>query len=447
MYASRNPYTNEVEKTFLTASDAVVLNALESLNEGFKFWSRDSLLQRLSFLPRLSSLLTQRKLEFATLIATEMGKPIAQGEAEILKCAQLCDYYFLNAEKYLNSESFHVYIQGLGVILGIMPWNFPFWQVLRFAIPTLLVGNTVLFKHSPNTPQCALAVEDLFRSSGLDQLVIQSIFVDNEQAKFILEHPIVKGVSLTGSEKAGRAVASIAGAQLKPMVMELGGSDPFIICQDASLEAAIDAALNTRCLNAGQTCIAGKRFIVQNTIKDAFVEGLIERLATFQLGDPLDRDIHIGPLARTDLKENLARQVKKSVSLGANLIYEHTFDHDNTNFYPPSILTNLTDYMPIWTEETFGPVYAVREFETVDEAIDLANDTPYGLGASVWTQDEIKANYFINAIDAGNVFVNAIVKSSPNLPFGGVKNSGFGRELGKFGLLSFANIKTVQSSF
>jgi succinate-semialdehyde dehydrogenase / glutarate-semialdehyde dehydrogenase len=448
-FRTLNPLTNTIEQEFECSSQTDLQIILDELNTGFYDWSKLQLRERTRFLVKLAELLLEERDSFARLMAKEMGKPIAQGVAEIKKCSLLCKYYAENSAPLLSEfESDKLRVQPLGVILGIMPWNFPFWQVLRFAIPNLVVGNSVLIKHAPNVPQCALAIKNLFKKAGFADGVFNSVFLSNEQTETLIADPIITGVSLTGSERAGRAVASAAGNSLKPVILELGGSDPFIVCHDANLDEAVKSADTIRCLNAGQTCISAKRFIIHEKLIDSFLQKLAASFDAHNCGDPLELSTTMGPLARLDLKDQLQRQVDESINLGAKLYYKTKLGDDYSDcFYPPTILTNITRDMPVFSEETFGPVAAVIPFSTEAEALAIANDTSYGLGASVWCETKKTAEFFVNGLAAGNVFVNSAVKSSPELPFGGIKNSGFGRELGLQGLIGFVNLKTVITDY
>jgi succinate-semialdehyde dehydrogenase/glutarate-semialdehyde dehydrogenase len=331
----------------------------------------------------------------------------------------------------------------LGPILAIMPWNFPLWQVFRFAAPALAVGNVGLLKHAPSTPGCALAIEKLLAEAGAPEGVFQSLFLSNEQAARVIEHDAVRGVTLTGSTRAGREVASAAGRALKPLVLELGGSDPFLVFADADLREATRVGVTSRCLNSGQSCIAAKRFLVERSVLDRFLEGFVAAMEAKPVGDPTASGVEIGPLARADLRDRLARQVEAALDQGARALCGGRVPEGEGFFYPPTVLTGLAPDTPAAQEELFGPVAVVYPFETEQQALEIANGTPYGLGASLWTSDRRRMERLIPEITAGSVFVNGLVKSDPRLPFGGVKDSGFGRELAREGLLEFTNIKTV----
>ncbi|MFY8069308.1 MAG: NAD-dependent succinate-semialdehyde dehydrogenase [Flavobacterium sp.] len=410
-------------------------------------WSKKPLIDRLSFLPNLSSLLIEHKEEYASIITSEMHKPITQALAEVEKCALLCKYYYENAETFLAtksiktdaSESYVVY-EPLGVILGIMPWNFPFWQVFRFAVPTLIAGNTVVVKHASNVPKCGELIESIFNAAGFPKGCYQNLPIPSNKVSNIIANPTIKAVSLTGSEQAGVAVATEAGKHLKKCVLELGGNNAFIVLEDAVLEKAVAIAVNARMQNAGQSCIAAKRFLVHETILDAFIEKFKIAIQNLKTGNPLDRDTQIGSLARVDLAEELEQQVQKSIQMGAQLI---TGGKRYEAFFEPTILTDVTPIMPVFKEETFGPVAVITTFKTIDEAIELSNQSEFGLGVSLFTQDVDFIKTKISAFNEGAVFINEMVKSDPRLPFGGIKKSGYGRELAEEGLKEFVNVKTV----
>jgi succinate-semialdehyde dehydrogenase/glutarate-semialdehyde dehydrogenase len=416
-------------------------------NETYAAWNNLPLNDRLTFLPILAQHLLENKTVYATVITSEMQKPIAQAIAEVEKCALLCTYYFENASSFLTaktikteaSESFVTY-ESLGVILGIMPWNFPFWQAFRFAIPALVSGNTVVVKHASNVPKCAQLLQDLFEEAGFPLGCYQNLALSSAEVAAVIAHPMIKAVSLTGSEFAGKAVAAIAGKHLKKCVLELGGNNAFIVLEDADLKAAVAIAVNARMQNAGQSCIAAKRFLVHESIADAFIFQFKAALQNLKTGDVFDKATQIGPLARLDLATALDNQVQKSIAMGAQLILGGIRDGA---FYAPTLLTKVTPQMPVFTEETFGPVAAITTFSNLDEAIALSNQSNFGLGVSIFTQDIAKIKTKIAAFNEGAVFINEMVKSDPRLPFGGVKNSGYGRELAEEGLKEFVNTKTV----
>lgn len=410
-------------------------------------WRNLSVQNRVSFLPQLAQLLLEKKEEYANCITTEMHKPISQAIAEVEKCALLCNYYYENAETFLAtkhikteaSESFVTY-EPLGVILGVMPWNFPFWQVFRFAVPTLIAGNTVLVKHASNVPKSAQLIQEIFEQAGFPKGCYQDLPIPGSEVANIIANPILKAVSLTGSEQAGIAVATEAGKHLKKCVLELGGSNAFIILEDANLEKTVAIAVNARMQNAGQSCIAAKRFLVHENIAEEFTDKLKVAILNLKTGNPLDKETQIGSLARVDLAEELEVQVQKSIQMGAKLVVG---GNRKDAFYEPTILTNITTEMPVFNEETFGPLAAIITFKTLEEAIELSNQSEFGLGVSIFTQniDFIKTK--ISVFNEGAVFINEMVKSDPRLPFGGIKKSGYGRELAEDGIKEFVNVKTV----
>ena len=410
-------------------------------------WCNLSIQNRVSFLPQLAKLLLENKEEYANCITTEMHKPISQAIAEVEKCALLCNYYYENAETFLAtkhikteaSESFVTY-EPLGVILGVMPWNFPFWQVFRFVVPTIIAGNTVVVKHASNVPKSAKLIQEIFEQAGFPKGCYQDLPIPGSEVANIIANPILKAVSLTGSEQAGIAVATEAGKHLKKCVLELGGSNAFIILEDANLEKTVAIAVNARMQNAGQSCIAAKRFLVHENIAEEFTDKLKVAILNLKTGNPLDKETQIGSLARVDLAEELEVQVQKSIQMGAKLVVG---GNRKDAFYEPTILTNITTEMPVFNEETFGPVAAIITFKTLEEAIELSNQSEFGLGVSIFTQniDFIKTK--ISVFNEGAVFINEMVKSDPRLPFGGIKKSGYGRELAEDGIKEFVNVKTV----
>jgi len=410
-------------------------------------WKQLSIKNRISFLPQLAKLLLENKQEYATCIVTEMHKPISQAIAEVEKCALLCNYYYENAETFLatkniKTEAFESFVtnEPLGVILGVMPWNFPFWQVFRFAVPTIIAGNTVVVKHASNVPKSAELIQEIFEQAGFPKGCYQDLPIPSSEVAAVIANPIVKAVSLTGSEHAGIAVATEAGKHLKKCVLELGGSNAFIILEDANLEKAVAIAVNARMQNAGQSCIAAKRFLVHENIATDFISRFTKAVQELKTGDALDLNTQIGSLARVDLAEDLELQVQKSIQMGAKLILG---GNRKGAFYEPTILTKVTTEMPVFNEETFGPVAAIVTFKTVEEAIKLSNQSDFGLGVSIFTQDIDFIKTKISDFNEGAVFINEMVKSDPRLPFGGVKKSGYGRELSEDGIKEFVNVKTV----
>ncbi|MCG2612238.1 NAD-dependent succinate-semialdehyde dehydrogenase [Flavobacterium sp. SM15] len=420
---------------------------LNTAEEAFNYWKTTPLTKRIQFVLELKKLLQLHRQDCAERITKEMGKPITQSLAEVDKCAWLCDYYAENASTYLepkksSTETYQslVIYEPLGTILGVMPWNFPYWQVFRFAIPTILAGNTVVVKHASNVPQSAESIEALFLESGFPIGVYQNLHLSSDKVAEVIAHPQIKAISLTGSEKAGISVATEAGKHLKKLVLELGGSNAFIVCKDADLDKAVAIAVNARMQNAGQSCIAAKRFLIQSSIFDVFVKKYKETISKLVCGDPMLEETQVGPLARVDLAEELEKQIQKSVSMGAKIILG---GNRNQAFFEPTLLIKVTPEMPVFKEETFGPVAALLSFETLEEAVELSNQSEFGLGVSVFTQDIETIKKYIPNFNEGAVFINEMVKSDPRLPFGGIKRSGYGRELAEEGIKEFVNIKTI----
>ncbi|NNG16665.1 MAG: NAD-dependent succinate-semialdehyde dehydrogenase, partial [Gemmatimonadales bacterium] len=395
--------------------------------------------------------LRDRTDPLAGLMTREMGKPIVQGRAEVDKCAWVCDYYAEHGSAFLTPEEVAtdarrslVAYQALGVVLAVMPWNFPLWQVFRAAAPALMAGNGMALKHASNVPGCALAIEQVIRDAGAPQHLFRTLLVGSAGVAQLIEHPAVRGVTLTGSTPAGRAVAAHAGAMLKKTVLELGGSDPYVILEDADLDRAAESCVAGRLINTGQSCIAAKRFIVPRPILTEFEQRVARGMAAKTMGDPAGEDVDLGPMARHDLRDELHRQVEDSIRAGARLLMGGRIPDSAGAFYPPTVLSDVTKGMTAYEEELFGPVAAIIPVEDEEEAIRVANDSPFGLGAAVFTQDlERGERIATTEVDAGCCFVNAFVKSDPRLPFGGIKDSGYGRELGMFGIREFVNIKTV----
>ena len=422
-------------------------NKLELSRDTQAIWQKETLEHRISFLPKLAKTLSENKQQYAECITNEMHKPITQAIAEVEKCALLCTYYYENATQFLAtkhiktdaSESFVTY-EPLGIILGVMPWNFPFWQVFRFAVPSLTAGNTVVVKHASNVPKSAKLIQTIFEDAGFPKGCYQDLPIPSAEVAQIIANPMIKAVSLTGSEQAGIAVATEAGKHLKKCVLELGGNNAFIVLEDANLEKAVAIAVNARMQNAGQSCIASKRFLVHENIEEAFVSQLKTAVQKLKTGNPLDKTTEIGSLAREDLAEELEIQVRKSIEMGAKLVCG---GKRTESFYEPTILTNVSVKMPVFKEETFGPVVAITTFKTLEEAIELSNTSEFGLGVSVFTQDIETIKKHISSFNEGAVFINEMVKSDPRLPFGGVKKSGYGRELSEDGIREFVNVKTV----
>ncbi len=448
---SINPATGELVETYSVQAPAQAAAAVVKAHEAFGSWSRVALPGRGSVLRKAAVILRAEKNSLARMMSEEMGKPILQAIAEIDKCALVCEHYAANGEAMLAPERIaagaadsYVRFDPLGVVLAVMPWNFPFWQVFRFAAPALMAGNACLLKHASNVTGCSAAIEDIFRRSGLPMHVFTSLRVDSAQIGALIAHPLVRAVTLTGSDEAGRAVAAAAGRCLKKVVLELGGSDPFIVFADAPLSACVSAAVSSRMINNGQSCIAAKRFIVVKDIYSRFQLAFTAAVAALKTGNPLDESNDLGPLARADLVAELERQVKASVGLGARVLVGGGRQGKGPGFYfQPTVLENVKPGMPVYEEEVFGPVAALIAAEDEEDALRIANDTAFGLGASIWSADRVRAEEIAARIEAGSVFINGMVKSDPRLPFGGIKMSGFGRELSSYGIKEFVNIKTV----
>ncbi len=447
---SINPATEEVLATFEEHSPQEVESALARAWEAFRVWRSTSFQERARLMRGLAQYLRRRRGDLARLITVEMGKPIVEAEAEVLKCAWCCDYFADNAQRFLsplevetNARRSYVQFVPLGPVLAVMPWNFPLWQVFRFAAPAVMAGNTALLKHASNVPQCALAIEEAFREAGFPQGVFQTLLIPGSRVEEVIADPRVRGVTLTGSDLAGAQVGQAAGKHIKKAVMELGGSDPFIVLEDADLAEAARVGARARNQNTGQSCIAAKRFIVVEGVAQAFTHLLVENVRALKVGDPLDPQTQVGPLARADLREELHRQVQRSVDMGAQVLLGGEPLPGRGYFYAPTVLAGVTPDMPVFREETFGPVAAVVVARDAQEAVALANLSPYGLGAAIWTQDVERAQALAGEIEAGNVFINGMVASDPRLPFGGVKRSGYGRELSEFGIREFVNVQTV----
>lgn len=449
---SQNPATGAKIQAYSLHTPKDCGAALTQCQEAWIHWRKTSLDARKACLLKLANKLKENQEAYARLMAEEMGKPITQGLQELNKCAWVCEYYASHGADFLTnipvktgaSETIITH-QPLGIILAIMPWNFPFWQVLRAAAPALMAGNAMILKHASNVPGCAQALEALFRGSDFPKNLFTSLLVDIPQTEAIIKDPRIQGVTMTGSTQAGRHVAALTGRLLKKTVMELGGSDPYIILEDADLDLAAEACATSRMINAGQSCIAAKRLIVIEGIRKAFEQKLIEHLARCTCGDPQLKETNLGPLARTDLRDALHTQVTQSIEMGAQCLLGGTRPEGPGCFYPATLLTQVKDPMPAYTEELFGPVAAVISAQDEAEAISIANDTPFGLGGALFTQNTEKGKRIATeSIDAGSCAVNTFVQSDPRLPFGGIKDSGFGRELGQWGILEFTNTKSIQ---
>jgi succinate-semialdehyde dehydrogenase / glutarate-semialdehyde dehydrogenase len=448
--ASINPTTGETLKTFEPHSSAQIEKKLKLAAETFQSHRRTSLEDRAAKMTRVAEILENEKLAFGKLMTMEMGKPIKAAIAEAEKCALVCRYYAANAHIHLadivvetEAKTSFVRFQPIGPVLAVMPWNFPFWQVLRFAAPALMAGNVGLLKHASNVPQCALAIEDLFRRAGFAEGAFQTLLVGVEAVERILADERVAAATLTGSEPAGSSVASIAGKHIKTTVLELGGSDPFIVMPSANFEVAVTTAVKARTINNGQSCIAAKRFIVSGAIYDDFEKRFVEEMKALRVGDPLEESTDIGPLATPQIVKDLERQVNDAVAQGARILTGGKRLQRPGNYYEPTVLVDVNPSTKISCEEIFGPVAMLFRVADINEAIQLANSTTFGLGSAAWTSDAQEQERFINEVEAGTVFINGMVASDPRLPFGGIKHSGYGRELSEFGIREFVNIKTV----
>lgn len=449
-FQTLNPYNNQLLRTFPEDSEDRVAEVLSLAEKAFRSWKATSFVHRGVLMRKVARALREKNRALGQLITMEMGKPLKEAMGEINKCATACDYYADHAEQLLQDEhvateagkSLIIY-QPLGAVFAIMPWNFPFWQVFRFACPTLMAGNVGILKHAPNVPQCALAIESLFKESGFPDGVFSNLFIAPERAEQVIASKIVHAVTLTGSEGAGSKVAELAGKHIKKTVLELGGSDAFVVLADADLAYTAAMAVKARMINTGQSCICAKRFIVLESIAEDFLSLFRQELQLLKGGDPLDGHSDFGPLARKDLVDKLRDQVQQSVALGAQVWFEGKIPEGTGFFFPPMILTKVKPGMPAYEEELFGPVATVLIAKDEVEAIALANDSRYGLGASVWTRDVLAGERVARQIESGAVFVNEMVKSDPGLPFGGIKKSGYGRELSYPGIREFVNIRTV----
>jgi len=448
---SMNPATGETIKEYQEMTQEEVRSVIEHNHQAFLGWQWTSYTERAQLIREAAKVLLNSSHSYSTLMAQEMGKPLREGISEVEKCAWACHYYADNAEKFLQpemvetdaSKSF-VTFQPLGVILAVMPWNFPLWQVFRFCVPALMAGNSVVLKHASNVPGCALAIEDVMRSAGFPPNLFRTLLISSNGVDDVIQNTLVKAVTLTGSAAAGRAVSKKAGEMLKKTVLELGGSDAYIVLEDADLELAVDACVTSKLNNCGQVCIAAKRFIVVESQRDRFEQRMVERMRDQTVGDPFEESTTLGPLARLDLRDQLHRQVKASISKGAKNLLGGKITEGRGAFYPPTVLTDVSNGMPAYDEEMFGPVAAIIPVEDEEKAITVANDSVFGLGAAVFTQDTAKGEMIAaNRIEAGCCFVNTFVKSDPRLPFGGIKESGYGRELSHYGIREFVNIKTV----
>ena len=447
---SINPATEEVLETFEPYSASQINQALEQARHAFLSWRNTTFAERSAILHRVANYLREHKMELARLATLEMGKPIIESEAEAEKCAWTCDFYADNAEKFLadehiatNATESFVSFEPLGVILALMPWNFPYWQVFRFAAPALMAGNTAVLKHASNVSLTGLKIERIFQECGLPEGAFRTVLVPGAETRQLIDDPRIAAVTLTGSDVAGVEVASASGHALKKTVLELGGSDAFIVLEDADLDAAAQTAVRARFQNTGQSCIAAKRFIVVESVAATFEQKFVEAAAKLHVGDPFNREIQIGPMARGDLRKTLEKQVLDSLKMGARMLLGGKPLEGKGYFYAPTIVTGVTPEMPMFREETFGPAAAVIHAHDTEHAIELANNSDFGLGGNLWTSNIERGRALARRLESGGVFINGMTASDPRLPFGGIKHSGYGRELSSFGIHEFVNIKTI----
>ncbi|MBD2188850.1 NAD-dependent succinate-semialdehyde dehydrogenase [Pseudanabaena mucicola] len=448
--ASINPVTGELLKTFTPLSDAEIEQKIALADHTFATYKHSKFADRSRWMHQAADILEAKKTELAIIITLEMGKTLKSAIAEIEKCAHLCRFYAEHAPQFLadtpattDASCTIIRYQPLGAILAVMPWNFPFWQVFRFAVPALMAGNVGLLKHASNVPQCALAIAEVFHAAGIPEGAFQTLLIGADRVANLVADARIKAATLTGSEPAGQSLAAMAGHHLKKVVLELGGSDPFIVLHSADLDLAVSTAVTARIMNNGQTCIAAKRFILEDAIADLFIAKFVEKFKALKVGDPMQPETDVGPLATPQILHKLDAQVKASVDAGAKILIGGYRLKDKGNFYAPTILSDIPLGAPPYQEEFFGPVASIFRVKNIQEAIALANSTNFGLGASIWTQDLEEIELAIEQIESGAVFVNGMVKSDPRVPFGGIKRSGFGRELGCEGIREFVNIKTI----
>jgi succinate-semialdehyde dehydrogenase/glutarate-semialdehyde dehydrogenase len=450
-FTTINPSTEEALHTYSYTPFTEVAPKLDDSLQSFSLWKNKGFSERAAVLRQTAEILVDRKQVLARLMAKEMGKPFSSGIAEVEKCAWVCRHYAEHAEGYLKPEPLRsdateamAVFPPLGPLLAIMPWNFPFWQVLRFSAPALMAGNTILLSHADIVSGCALTLQDIFREAGLPENVFQALIISHETTEQVIRHPAIRAVTLTGSTRAGRKVAAIAGSVLKKSVLELGGSDPYVILEDADVSLAAEACVSSRMINNGETCIAAKRWITTPAVHEAFVQAVVERMEAYTCGDPLEETTRLGPMARKDLRDTLHHLVTRSVEAGARVLCGGKIPDRTGFYYPATVLTDVRPGQPAAEEELFGPVAAIMAAEHESQALDLANQTDFGLGAAVFTRDTERGKRIAaEQLDAGCCFVNTFVTSDPRLPFGGIKNSGYGRELAQWGIREFVNTKTV----
>jgi succinate-semialdehyde dehydrogenase/glutarate-semialdehyde dehydrogenase len=448
---SINPANGQVIQSYQSHTPKELSKIIAGTHQAWENWKETPFSLRTELLLAVAKILRSRKEELAILMAIEMGKPLQGGRAEIEKCADVCEYYAKNAEQFLEDEPVdtdasksYVCFQPLGIVLAIMPWNFPFWQVFRFLAPALMAGNAALLKHASNVFGCAIEIENIIIEAGFPENLFRTLLISGTEVDQVIENPLVQAVTLTGSTEAGKKVAAKAASLLKKSVLELGGSDAYLILEDADLELAAESCVNSRLINSGQSCIAAKRFIVVKSIEKEFTELFRKKMAAKIMGDPMDKNTDIGPQARPDLRDELHQQVLKSIKLGAKCILGGEIQAGAHSFYPPTMLTDVKKGMPAYEEELFGPVAAIISASDEEDAIRIANDTSFGLGAAVFTEDLKRGEIIASQrLEAGSCFVNALVRSDPRLPFGGIKQSGYGRELGLYGIREFVNVKTI----
>ncbi|MFG0287125.1 MAG: NAD-dependent succinate-semialdehyde dehydrogenase [Rhodopirellula sp. JB044] len=447
---SVNPATNQTIETFTPLTKDETLEAVKAADQAYQSWRHASFQERKNAISKFASLLRERKEEFAELITRDMGKRISESRQEIEFCAEIADFYAENAERFLADVPMedvdadaYIHYEPIGVLMGVMPWNFPFYQVTRFAAPNIMAGNTVMVKHASNVPQCAEAIEKLFTECGLPEGVYTNLFIPSEFVDAIVSDSRVQGVSLTGSERAGAAVAALAGKNLKRSVLELGGNDPFIVLDDADIEETVELAVKGRMANAGQSCVASKRFILLESIADEFIEGFKEAMASMKMGDPMDEETTLAPLSTESAAQKLQEQVQSTIDAGATVLLGGDRPDREGAYFNPTILTDVTPDMPTFDQELFGPVATVYVVKDEAEAIELANRSSYGLGGSVYTRDKERGRKIAEQIETGMMFLNQPTNSQAELPFGGIKNSGYGRELSHLGILEFVNKKLI----